>query len=354
MDRTPTRLSGHKSCVNDIASCEDRPLLATASQDGTVRIWDSRTNKSVKCFRGQFITRPQLVKFSVDAPDTVYTCDETNMYELDLRAEGILIQTPPRGIVDRGDFHSVDINALAVSHGFAAVGDDDGRVAVFNIGANGSLVQVAELKGVHTNLIGSVAIGFRSGYTAAYSGGFDSVLVSWDICAGELKSFDFGSFYAATTNPPFVHALSLISLEKPDDHIITALGNGRLCLMNCEALSPVASVEASGGMISSLFCNGHRVCSAANGGSIKVFDVVAEVIPAECEPIKMTASEKRRHRRKGKVAKSADPAGYEFCTVAEREHVGSKINAVTGSFGVDCIKLYVADTSSDIFHYTIC
>lgn len=338
------KLTGHRASVNDVALSSLSPaLLASASEDGTVRVWDQRTNKAIKCYREFFSSPPQLVQFSSGDPRSLFAACDNDVYELDLSSEGVLFRSPVR-VVNRGEHRESDINALEIATGAVATGDDDGRICVFTAGREDTMV----LKGAHSNLVGSLALSTAAETRAAYSGGFDSLLVRWDLESGEeSKSFNFASHYTGTTNPPFVHAISVVSLEKTDDHIVCALGNGLVCLMDSTTLVPCAAVEASGGMISSIVCNGRRVCSAGNGGTIKIFDIT-ETESSDPAP-KLTASEKRRLRRKGKVVKST--VEYAFEEALSWEHPG-KINAVCGRFEVDGSKLYVADTASSIHCYS--
>ena len=360
MSVTRSKLKGHSEAVNDVAAkCDEfRQLIATASEDGTVRIWDQRTNKTMKCYREFFSSSPQLVKFSLDNnSSSLFVADEKYVYALDVAADGVLVRTPLRSI-DRGlTVSGVDISALSVGSGTIAIGDDDGIVSIFDtrtdtIDSSCSNVLIAKLEGLHTNLIGSIALGYCNNSTV-YTGGFDSLLVSWNMQSGNsLKSFNFGGFYTGTTNPPFVHSLSVLSLEEEEhEYLLCALGNGRICLMNSDTLIPVASVEASGGMVSSMFSNGNMVCSGGTR-SIKIWDIreIEHVIP---EPvIKMSASERRRVRRKAGKAKSK-PTEYDFFPVGDEIEHNYKINAVAGSFASDATTVYAADTSSNVSIYNI-
>lgn len=340
-------MRGHRAAVNDIAAAAQSHRLATASDDGTVRLWDANTNKAVKCFREFFTSPPQLVRFSSVNPHVLFAADERNVYVLDDREDGMVVKIATRKI-DRKENQSIDINALSIGWAAVCVGDDDGRVTVFDT----PRMEPLKLEGVHTNLVGSLAMGTTEGTRYVYSGGFDSRLVKWDIAAGrEMGSFNFGSFYTATTNPPFVHSLSLLSLEKEESHIICALGNGRLCLMDTDTLSPTASVEASGGMINALITNENRVISAGNSGLIKLFDV-EELESTDLINPKLSASQKKRLRKKGK-APPKGPSEYAFRQRFSFNHTAGKVNAIAGFFSADCCKLYVADTAFDVSVYTI-
>ena len=339
------KLTGHRSSINDIAlSAQNSPLLASASEDGTVRVWDQRCNKAIKCYREFFSSPPQLVQFSSSDPRSLFAACDNDVYELDLGTDGVLIRSSIRAL-NRDAHRGSDINTLTTSPGAVAIGDDDGRGCIFAEGRDEPMV----LEGAHSNLVGSVALSTTGETRAAYSGGFDSLLVRWDIDAGvESKSFNFASHYTGATNPPFLHAIDVVSLEQPDDHLVCALGNGLVCLMDSMGLTPCAAVEASGGMISSIVCEGRRVCSAGNGGTIKLFKIT-ETESADPTP-KLTASEKRRLRRKGKATKTN--IEYSFEETLSFMHAG-KVNAICGRFEVDATKLYVADTSPSIHCYTL-
>ena len=72
-----SKLSGHKKSINCIdVSPRDPSLIASASDDGTCRIWDIRTTKSSKCFVG-FSGKSSNEPASVEIPQAIF-CPKTS------------------------------------------------------------------------------------------------------------------------------------------------------------------------------------------------------------------------------------------------------------------------------------
>ena len=348
-----TRLVGHKGTINDLSVSKRVPLVATAADDKSVRVWDERTNKTVKCFHDLFASSPQMVRFSLDNDSILYAADEKSLYELDLRMEGLLVRSPLCTILN-GDGLSPDITAITISSGKIAIGDENGTVTVYNTISESDVPEdPLVFRDKHTNLIGSLSISHGSPHYSVYSGGFDSLLVKWSSeSKKEVKNFNFGSFYTGNMNPPFVHAVSTVALGGAEEFIVCALGNGRICLLNGTDLSPMASAEASGGMVCDICALGSLVCSAGNH-VIKVWDIKQSLSPTE-EPVSSGSASQRRRRRKKDRKASESVINYDFVQIGNTVNHDKSINSIAGVLGDDeKFKVYVADISSAVSVYEI-
>ncbi|KAK9853443.1 uncharacterized protein MYU51_006555 [Penicillium brevicompactum] len=164
-------LEGHTSSINSIAFSSDG-LLASASSDHTVRIWDSRTRTAqhtLKAHEGSvnstaFSPNGQLLA-SGSGDKTVYLWDT---------ATGDLLHTL------KGHTSSVSSVAFSSDGGLLASGSYDETVRVYKAGT-GDLLRV--IKG-HTSLIYSVAFSSKGQMLA--SGSSDKIIRIWNPVTGVL------------------------------------------------------------------------------------------------------------------------------------------------------------------------
>jgi WD40 repeat protein len=56
-------LEGHSDCVNSVAFSHDSALLASASYDNTIKIWDAHSGECLQTLKGHFYP-VNLVVFS--------------------------------------------------------------------------------------------------------------------------------------------------------------------------------------------------------------------------------------------------------------------------------------------------
>ena len=222
-------LRGHRGAVLALAAAPqaDTPTLLSGGEDGTVRLWDLRTQKSFCAgFAGGPVTS---VTFGIE-PDarTVVAATGGSVVEFDMRNGDQVIYKSPSRTFDCGE---PEVNGVAV-HGqgrFVAAAADDGRVHVIerstgrpqrrfrtthdNVRLNyifGLLLIAAQI---------ASCVRFRPGRTwEVLSGGLDCKLIRWDFSKGTpLQSFDLGAVTrtesassAPMLNPPGVNALGTI------------------------------------------------------------------------------------------------------------------------------------------------
>lgn len=240
MEKTNRRaLKGHKECINCIdATTSSRGLIASGSDDHSIRIWDIRTNRAVKCITQCFDSPVEAAKFNVADDNVLYAASGKGLYAFDLRTDGILIKTPvslnPNASTD-------DINAIAVDPAgeFLAVADDCGIVTILNVNKLGAY-QPKRFCGGHTNLVNAIAFNPIK-QSSFFSGGFDCLICSWDTSAtgkspdavvdmSKLGHEGNDEFSLKTINPPFVQALSYVY---DGQAVAVALGDGSVSIKDC-------------------------------------------------------------------------------------------------------------------------
>ena len=231
---------GHKSCINCIdASTSERKLIASGSDDKSIRLWDTRADRAVKCITQCFDSSVEAVRFSLDDENALYAASGESLYSFDLRTEGIIIKSPQMIIDNAG---TDDINAIAMEStgSYLAVGDDAGVVTLIDLTKpNPRVIKRLER---HSSLVNAIAFNPIDS-RGLVSGGFDYQLCSWNqdlsgdmsctaIDMSQLGNDKSDEFLTKSVNPPFLQCLSYVNHGKA---IAVALGDGsvRLRLENC-------------------------------------------------------------------------------------------------------------------------
>jgi len=105
--------SAHKDAIVSIDVCEpNNDIIATCSEDKTIRLWDLRLNSSIKQFKDPIFeeNQPSNAKFSPDG-SLLYVGAGTNLLTFDVKTDKILI--------DQSTLHKEstrdEINYVAVS-----------------------------------------------------------------------------------------------------------------------------------------------------------------------------------------------------------------------------------------------
>jgi WD40 repeat protein len=221
-------LKGHKECINCIDSTtSSRNLIASGSDDKSVRLWDIRTNKAIKCVVQCFESSVEAVKFSVSNDNILFAASSNSLFNFDLRKDGIIIKSPVSVTTDAA---TDEINTIAVSMSgdFVAVGDDSGVATILETN-NLKSYKPKRLNG-HNSLVNAIAFSpvNPNGFV---TGGFDCLLSTWDLDNpnSPKSSVNMAKLTLCTEsttksiNPPFVQNLSYIFQGQA---IVVALGDG--------------------------------------------------------------------------------------------------------------------------------
>ena len=225
---------GHKSCINCIdGSISERKLIASGSDDKSIRIWDTRADRAVKCITRCFDSSVEAVRFSLDDEYNLYAASGRSLFSFDLRTEGIIIKSPQM-IID--DAAIDDINAIAMDSigRHLAVADDAGVVTIVDLTKPNP--RVSKRLERHSSLVNAIAFNPIDS-RGLVSGGFDYRLCSWNLNLGDknctvvdmsqLGNDKSDEFSTKSVNPPFVQCLSYVHYGKA---IAVALGDGSVRL----------------------------------------------------------------------------------------------------------------------------
>ena len=340
------KLKGHIGTVNDVALSMDSSLIASSADDGTVRLWDERSCRAVKCYREIFESfPPEYLQFAAGDASVadIFVTAGNFVYILDSRKDGVIHREPKQRIsLPCGDLCSL----AACQESSFLVGDDDGTIIFHDINKPDNDFH---LSGSHSNLVGSLASWYTpTGQHRLVSGGFDALLVNWDVSgARPLNVLNFTDYCTGSTNPPFVHSMSVTSLDEPNDYVICALGNGELKVVHSDNLTVQGTVEVSGGMLSACQSFNRYVIAAANSGVINGYEIQEkDAVPAEKAS---TKAAKRRMRRK----ESTHSKFYDFSQNLCINVHETKINTIKVIQKQSAFSIVVADISNQLSIYDV-
>ncbi|KAI9731430.1 MAG: hypothetical protein M1818_007820 [Claussenomyces sp. TS43310] len=163
-------LEGHSSSVNSIAFSHDSKLLASASSDKTVRVWDAATGQALQTLKGH-TSSVYSVTFSHDSKLLASASSDKTVQVWDA-ATGQALQTL--------EGHSSSVNSIAFSHNskLLASASSDQTVQVWDAATSQAL---QTLKG-HSS-VNSVAFSHDSKLLASASS--DKTVQVWDAATGQ-------------------------------------------------------------------------------------------------------------------------------------------------------------------------
>lgn len=232
------QLVGHKAPVGSLSVAADGVTALSSSEDGTIRLWDLRTHRSVRAVRVAEALGERLGVESalgccafVDPGEPTWALVAAagpRLLIFDLRASTQVIVAGPAAasasLID-------DINDFAVTVGLLAAPLDTGEIALLSL-PELRLVRMLGAGGSgHGNIVGCCR--FRAGGSELFTGGFDKQLAFWDPRNGKLRqkldASDLlppeepgGDAAAPTLNPPFVLSLAV----GPGEELGVGLGDG--------------------------------------------------------------------------------------------------------------------------------
>lgn len=171
MSSTALRFPGHTSRVNAVARSADGKLLATASEDSSVRVWDSLSGKTVRHFTG-LLARATAVSIRPDSKQIAVGTEDGSIRLWDLS-----VTDEHRAFMDAKS--SLWTGAIRADGAKFATGGADRLVRIYDI-ATGTIEHTLE---GHTAAITGVV--FLPGDRIASSAG-DKLIKIWDTKTGKL------------------------------------------------------------------------------------------------------------------------------------------------------------------------
>ncbi|KDO23650.1 hypothetical protein SPRG_11098 [Saprolegnia parasitica CBS 223.65] len=287
-------LRGHKRPVNCLAKClSGAPdLLASGSQDSTVRIWDLRTNKVAQCIT-QVFAGDAVSSVAFPSATDLYVASHNQLYTFDLRNTGMIVKEATTILEPAAD----EINTLAVhpSHAkkpWLAVPDDEGEIGIVNLQTK---ALQTTLRGQHTNLCMSAAFRPKCAGYDLVTGGHDCQLVFWEMngdrCTGRMRAKlsmqdiigdDALADGTQMWNPPFVYDVAFNAAGRS---LAAALGDGSVVLLDFASRSLQRRLTAHRAVATCVefaaWQGKEYLISAANDATVAIWDYKAAIQSAD-------------------------------------------------------------------------
>jgi len=285
-------LKSHSSWVNSVAFSQDSTRLASASDDGTVRIWDAHGGECLHTLEGHS-SWVRSVVFSHDSgrlasashDRTVRIWDANSgecLQRLKGHSSGVnsvafshnsirLASASHDGIVQIWDAsnseylqtlkgHNSGVNSVAFSHDstWLASALDDGTVRIWDA-SSGECLQT--LKG-HSSGVNSVAFSQDSGRLASAS--YDSTVRIWDASSGEcLQTLEGHSSWVNSA-----------AFSRDSTRLASASHDGTVRIWDASSGECLQTLEGDSSWVS-LVTFSHdstRLLSASNDGTVRIWD----------------------------------------------------------------------------------
>ncbi|MEH2303969.1 protein kinase domain-containing protein [Nostoc sp.] len=167
-------LLGHSNSVNSVAFSPDGQTLASASSDGTIKLWNVTTGKLLQSLLGHS-NSVNSVAFSPDGQTLASGGSYDGTIKLWNVTTGTLLQIFP------GHFHWVNSVAFSPDGQTLANGSHDGTIKLWNV-TRGTLLKT--ISG-HSDSVNSVAFS-PDGQTLASGGSYDGTIKLWNVTTGTL------------------------------------------------------------------------------------------------------------------------------------------------------------------------
>ncbi len=247
-------LRGHRGPVRSVVFSPNDAVVATVSDDGTARLWDTRTGAAVGVLMGH--TGPiRTAMFSEDGKTLVTTSDDHTARLWDL-------QTRTLRLTLSGHTGAVRAAAFCNREAELVTGSDDMTARVWNA-QSGALISV--LRG-HSGPVGRISCGDDN---SILTGSEDGTVRWWDMHSGAALAapLQLGAPPRLIARFPCLHGMGrCIGGEADDGHILT--WNAKTQQRDAE--SQMFSFKVSAAALSA---DGAYAAAGLEDGTLRLWDV---------------------------------------------------------------------------------
>ncbi|KAJ2859889.1 hypothetical protein GGH94_005847 [Coemansia aciculifera] len=230
-------LRGHKAGVTSLAAGwgSHSSMLLSGSDDQTCLLWDTRTDKAMRCIRG-FADEITAVTFAGE--HSFVAASGSSIYVYDQRALDVVSCGPEAATSRFANSGHGEVQALSARGDFVAFVDDDGRLGVCDITDDPLSSAPVRFVGGHDALAGCVCM--HPELPVIASGGFDCQVILWDMASETTtRSFIADSSNACDDtrqmfNPPFAYALDFA--PEHGLQLVSGHADGRLMCLSDETV----------------------------------------------------------------------------------------------------------------------
>lgn len=356
MHSTVSLLRGHKDAVSSVRLHSQQRFLASASDDGTVRIWNVEREKAVACITALPSKRPpSLACFAIDNEDMLYVASGRRLLVFDRRCGSVVMKAAAATSAARpGAIACIDACAAEL-----VVCDESGHVATMT--ADHAALLHSSIGGeAHGNIASSVAWqpnSLAGGSPLFASAGMDGKVVLWDqkCCRRRVwdtmnaELFDSGDSAVPSgmsINPPMALDVQWLGTGDAAEHcLIAALRNGYLWVGDAGSAC-MGAIETP---LSALSCvtswqndSGSYAAAAGQGPRVLLYGIGCKDVTCLSQGQQVgAAAAKKKKKKVGMRHVSADiaPLGQLECGMRAVNSI-----AVSASSSL----LFVAGTHDDI------
>ncbi len=232
-------LQGQTDSIQGVAFSADGSLIASASLDGSVWLWDTRTEKPERIFNG--LTGRLSVAFSPDGTRLLAAAADGTLRVWDLRTNAELSAL-------KGHLKAVNSVVFSPDGRLIASGSDDKTVRLWDAQSGAAIAVLSDDRSQ------IVAVAFSPGGTRVAAVGRDTSLTVWEVSTG-LPLFSIRSqqvltslvFTANGTAIAIGGNANQIQIRSIKDGSFVSLLNGQNTAIISLAISPDGLTLASGG-----------------------------------------------------------------------------------------------------------
>jgi WD40 repeat protein len=374
---------GHKKQINCLdINYHNENIIASGSDDKTIRIWDTRTNKTTKCIANcGFKSSIESLNFNVKNDYNLFASSGQDIFSFDLRMEGLILKEYVQMIDNLTDNNEINVMVSHRKGQYIAIADDSGTATVVDISTGRIEIESIkkQLSKVHKSIVSALAFRPNNNREIA-TGGFDCLSCSWDFSSGRALStmnmtdnslFSESNNASQVFNPPYIQALEYGCSGRV---LIAALGDGSI-----RAIRPIGiymyylsiylfsiyykshyllstffyidssylyNIEAHNGMATALRVSGNHVISGGVDKQIRGWQINEINVPGN-----------NNGKSKGKATNGGGKYGVKILPLWNINHK-EKINAIVCSRTEDSHPIYskpfyIADVSSNITEYIV-